>query len=33
MILTTTGITSRAGTANLSGALELTPSFDVVRIA
>ena len=33
MILTTTGITSIAGTANLSGASELTPGFDVVRIA
>ena len=30
MILTTTGITSRAGTANLSGA---SPGFEVVRIA
>jgi hypothetical protein len=33
MILTTTGITSRAATANLSGASELTPGFDVVRMA
>ena len=33
MILTTTGITSRAGTANLSGASEPTPGLDVVRIA
>ena len=33
MILTTTGITSRAGTANLSGASELIPGLGVVRIA
>jgi hypothetical protein len=33
MILTMTGITSRAGTANFSGASELTPGFEVVRIA